>query len=145
LKGPQRHICTISGTIFKHINFTWCPGFLTKLANFPWFEIYSLNLSICFENDPYVKSKVLSWFSPLKISTCKCWFGIICNFYLPKKIAFQQLQDGCVMSSIALHLSLRILEVHFSVLTQFLVVHVSSNPKNSCMQIPQTLWWGTMY
>ena len=54
----------------------------------------NLCLSICFENGPNGKNKVFSWFSPLKIETCKCWFRVICNLYLETKIVFQQLQGG---------------------------------------------------
>jgi len=51
----------------------------------------------------------------------------------------------CVMSLIALHLNLRFLEVHFSVLTQFLVVHVTSNSKKILYANSQTLWGGATY
>ncbi len=43
------------------------------------------------------------------------------------------------MSLIALHFDLRFLEVHFSMLTLFLVGHFSSNPQKIYMQIFETL------
>jgi len=52
------------------------------------------------------------------------------RFLLIKKIVFQQLQgELCNEFTIAFHLKLSFLEVHFGVLTEFLVVHVTSHPK----------------
>jgi len=48
------------------------------------------------------------------------------QFLLIKKIAFQQLQGGLDNE---FHLNLMCLEVYFSVLTQFLVVYVTSHPQ----------------
>ena len=67
-----------------------------------------------------------SIFSPLKIQLL-IWSYL--QFLLIKKLYFNYCKIDCVMSLIALHLNLRFLQVHFSVLIRFLVVHVTSNPK----------------
>jgi len=45
------------------------------------------------------------------------------------KLHFNNCKADCVMNLIAFHVKLGFLEVHFSVLTLFVVVHVTSNPK----------------
>ena len=46
-----------------------------------------------------------------------------------KNLHFNNCKVDCVMNMIAFHVKSSFLKVHFSVLTQFLVVHVTSNPK----------------
>jgi len=53
----------------------------------------------------------------------------ICNFYVSKKLHFNNCKVDSIMSLRALHLNARFWEVHFSVLTQFLVVYATSNYK----------------
>jgi len=43
---------------------------------------------------PMEKVKCFHDFYNWKIYTFQCWFGVICNFYLYQKNAFQQLQGG---------------------------------------------------
>jgi len=43
--------------------------------------------------------------------------------------AFQQLQGGLYNEFDNTSFELKVLEVHFSVVTQFLIVHVTSNPQ----------------
>jgi len=51
------------------------------------------------------------------------------QFLLIKKMPFNNCKVDYLMSLIDFHLNLRFLKVHFSTLTQFLVVHVTFNPE----------------
>jgi len=74
---------------------------------------------------------------------------VIWSYFLSlliKKIAFQQLEGGLCDEFDSFSFELKVnLEVHFSVLTQYLVVHVTTNLQNSYMQIFQTLWGRETY
>jgi len=54
---------------------------------------------------------------------------LLAIFTYKKNLHINNCKVDCVMSLIAFHVKLSFLEVHFSVLILFVVVHVTSNPK----------------
>jgi len=52
------------------------------------------------------------------------------SFFI-KKTALQQLQGGLCNEFDNFHVKLSFLKVHFSVLAQFVIVHVTSNPQKN--------------
>jgi len=127
LRGHQRHICTASGRV-KFADFTWFPDFEKSLLVSLDLRSKKLNLSICFKTGPNERVKCFQNFHYWKFKHASVDLELFAiSTY--KKFHFNNCKVDSVMRLIAFHLNLRFLEVHFSMLIQFLVVCVTSNSK----------------